>query len=296
MPLYNRTFTCPCDGITLLQIINGDPQAWKSDASRDGGHILVCRQCECVFRTEDDGIPVASGGGIRIKSESAPRVDSINVRSGSIIGGTTVTVMGHSFTNSTPSVFFGGVPGTNVSVINDESLTVKTPANTVLLRTTTPPAFRVSIGSVSNGSLQTGEIVKGKDSGATARILQLSSTFLMISPINGDLRQGEFITGATTTARTTISAGPHQIQFVVGETVEGLDSGSTAVVRKSWPLRVDTILGKFLPGEPVWGRTSGAWAQTGSGPIEGDADVKVTSAWGARRDGSTLPAAFEYLP
>jgi len=55
-----------------------------------------------------------------------PTIDSLDVTSGSLAGGTVVTITGEGFTDAT-AVTFGGIAGTNLT-ISDETITVTTPA------------------------------------------------------------------------------------------------------------------------------------------------------------------------
>ena len=57
----------------------------------------------------------------------APNLSSVSPNSGAAEGGVTVTVSGSNVLGVT-SVTFGGVPGTNLALIDDTSLTVDTPA------------------------------------------------------------------------------------------------------------------------------------------------------------------------
>ena len=71
---------------------------------------------------------------------SEPVVSAVEPPSGSVLGGTTVTVRGTGFTGAT-QVTFGGTPGTNLQVVSPTKLTVRTPAGaagTVAVVVTTP--------------------------------------------------------------------------------------------------------------------------------------------------------------
>ena len=69
----------------------------------------------------------------------APTVTNLSVNSGSVSGGTSVTITGTHFT-SDASVAFGTNPGTNVVVVSETQITVNSPAGTgtVDVRVTTP--------------------------------------------------------------------------------------------------------------------------------------------------------------
>ncbi len=60
---------------------------------------------------------------------TAPIIDYVSSSSGPTGGGNTVTINGAGFTGAT-SVTFGGVAGTSLTVVNDDRITVKAPADT----------------------------------------------------------------------------------------------------------------------------------------------------------------------
>jgi len=62
-------------------------------------------------------------------ADQVPHVTGISPTSGSVNGGETITVTGNNFTKaSTVGVMFGTVPGTNLVVVSDSSLTITSPA------------------------------------------------------------------------------------------------------------------------------------------------------------------------
>ena len=58
---------------------------------------------------------------------AAPAVTSLSPTSGSTAGGTLVTITGTGFTGAT-AVDFGATAATNVTVVNDTSITADSPA------------------------------------------------------------------------------------------------------------------------------------------------------------------------
>ena len=61
-------------------------------------------------------------------ADNLPVVSSLSPASGSVNGGETITVNGSGFSVSTPTVAFGSVAATSVSVIDDTKASVVTPA------------------------------------------------------------------------------------------------------------------------------------------------------------------------
>jgi putative cell wall-binding protein len=97
-----------------------------------------------IFASSGYTTPTWTAGGQAYASQALaaplPVVSGVSPSSGSTSGGTSVTVTGSSFTGAT-SVTFGGVAGTNLTVINDSTLTVTAPAHaagTVDATVTTP--------------------------------------------------------------------------------------------------------------------------------------------------------------
>lgn len=75
-----------------------------------------------------------------VGAPNPPQIDLLNLNYGSFNGGNTITVTGTGFINGVTSVSFGGVPGTNVVVNSNQSLTIVAPegTNSVTVTATTP--------------------------------------------------------------------------------------------------------------------------------------------------------------
>ena len=71
-----------------------------------------------------------TGGSRLVQLYPRPIVTSISPTTGSKAGGTTVTMTGKFF-DSAYQVLFGGVPATDVTVISDTQIRVKSPGGTV---------------------------------------------------------------------------------------------------------------------------------------------------------------------
>src|SRR5690606_21335885 len=67
-------------------------------------------------------------GGFTYLEPGAPVITTIAPDEGPEDGGTTVTLTGTGFTGAT-SVTFCGIPGTDLDVVSDTTITVDTPAN-----------------------------------------------------------------------------------------------------------------------------------------------------------------------
>ena len=91
-----------------------------------------------------------------VVNAALPEITSISPTAGPTAGGQTVTITGQYFTGAT-SVTFGGTAGTSVTVVNDSTITVVTPARaigTVEVRVTTTPGTSVDAGAVDNYTYQ----------------------------------------------------------------------------------------------------------------------------------------------
>ena len=87
-----------------------------------------------------------------VVNPALPEISSISPTSGPTAGGQTVTITGQYFTGAT-GVTFGGTAGTSVTVVNDSTITVTTPARaigTVEVRVTTTPGTSVDAGTLDN--------------------------------------------------------------------------------------------------------------------------------------------------
>jgi len=87
-------------------------------------------------------VTVAAAGGTSATSladlftyAAVPAVSSLSQASGPAAGGTLLTITGSGFVGAT-AVDFGAVPATNLTVVNDTSLTVDTPAGTGIVDVT----------------------------------------------------------------------------------------------------------------------------------------------------------------
>jgi len=192
-------------------------------------------------------------------------------------------------------VLFNGVPGTNLNVIDHETLDVNTPSGSIRLETDDGPYPKLGHGSVTNGPFQAGEIISGLSSGHTAVVIEVGLTYLLVANETGVFTNSETISGGLSSATATITSTLTDLPFQVGEPVTGLTSSVLAIVRQVDPLRVDTLSGAFQAGEDVFGSVTGARVTLdGAMPMNGFVDVEVSNSWGSRITGNKLTDAFEY--
>ncbi|MFJ1270224.1 beta strand repeat-containing protein, partial [Legionella lytica] len=154
----------------------------------------------------------------------APVLSSINPTSGSVTGGTTVTITGTGFIPGT-TVSFGGVAATDVQVINPTTLTTVTPAHAA-------GAVDVVVNNGVGSTTSTGAYTYV----ANAPVLSA------ISPATGSLNGGISVTltGTGLTGMTAVSFGGVSATNVVVAN----DTTMTAIVPAyiSGPLVVDVLV------------------------------------------------------
>ncbi len=124
--------------VYYIQEINAPNDIWPSTASVyfDGlisGHITLAEYNQIRTKILDQRSPVlnlALGLVLDFIVPSAPVVTDVTPDTGPNAGGNVITITGLNFISSNTEVFFGAVPGTNVIVNSDTSITVTVPAGT----------------------------------------------------------------------------------------------------------------------------------------------------------------------
>ncbi|WP_165482041.1 IPT/TIG domain-containing protein [Legionella beliardensis] len=121
---------------------------------------------------------------------AAPTITTVNPTAGPAAGGQTVTITGTNLTGTT-SVTFGGAPATGITVVNDSTVTVVTPAGTA--------------GSV-DVTLTT---VGGSATAAGAYTYVAAPTIITINPTSGPELGGQTvtITGTNLIGTTNVTFG-----------------------------------------------------------------------------------------
>lgn len=297
MGTYNFEIICDCQscGIVLFSVANADPGFWKKDANIDGGHSVRCNQCGCEYRTIDDNVPTALGGGVSIRNEAKPQIRSIVNTNGPLSGGTVIKLLGHGFLNGIPTI---SINDTNVipNVISDSELEIVMPAGSIQLVIADQPYTKLSIGNVSNGSFIEGEYITDTATGSNARVKLVKSRYIMVSELSNILVRGSQIIGNNSSATTTLIEDAHRLDFVIGEQIIGLSSGSIAIViSNNKHIKIKALSGKFEAGEKIWGRISGACVTLDDKtPMNGFVDITVSNTWGKHYLNSSIKNAFEY--
>ena len=149
-----------------------------------------------LFILNSNGVPsVASSLLLSSSSTPAPTVTSISPNSGTINGGTVVSIMGTGFLAGA-TVSLGGTAATGVTVVNSTSITATTPAHA---------AGPVNV-IVTNSDTQSGTLTQGF---TYTTVSNPPPTLTGISPVSGTAAGGTAvtITGTGFLAGETVSLG-----------------------------------------------------------------------------------------
>ncbi|TCR03934.1 IPT/TIG domain-containing protein [Neorhizobium sp. JUb45] len=121
-----------------------------------------------------------------------PSVFLVSPLTGSTTGGTSVTLTGLNFTGAT-AVSFGGAPATNVTVVNDTTITATTPAHAAGI-------VNVSVSSTAG---------TGLGLGLFTYVPTLPPSVLLVTPLTGSTTGGTSVTltGLNFTGATSVSFG-----------------------------------------------------------------------------------------
>ena len=268
--------------------------AWKEQASVEVIRFR-CLGCGKCYLAVDDEVLSTSGGFLALEDNSEPGLDSVvSGSAGSVAGGSTVRVSGSSFVveGATLSVSVGGVPATNVVVIDDSTAEFDVPEGT-LICCVAVPTNKMQASSAQIGTFVPGELlrVEGKDVSCFFR--EASPDHLVVDQFTGMIVNGDELVGQTSGAVFTF--GRHvDNPYIVGETLVGDESGATAEVVALTPLRIGSLVGVFT-SERVVGQDSGVACWLADPPTSGLASISVSNDYGTQPDGrSVLIDAFTY--
>jgi Autotransporter beta-domain/IPT/TIG domain len=132
---------------------------------------------------------------------AAPTVTAVLPATGTVLGGTVVTVSGTNFVQSSTSVTFGGIAATNVTFVSSTTLLATTPANA------TPGA--VDVAATTTFGTGTGTKL-------FTYVTQSAPTVTAISPTSGNTAGGTQvkITGTNFSGATSVTIGGSPATFV----------------------------------------------------------------------------------
>lgn len=137
-----------------------------------------CPTCGCEYDPKDNG------GSIGQADVSRPKITSIGTLSGLVGGGTSVAIIGHALSVKPPIVRFDGELCVDVVVVDDDHMTVATPA---------APYLRVNTQGPVTGTLTPGDEVTGIESGETGEIHSISDGQIRLINVSGPFTPGEWL-------------------------------------------------------------------------------------------------------
>ena len=288
---YDFTHSCGRCAATLFTVTGGSAAAWKADAAA-GGHPAECPSCGSVFTQEDDGDP---DGGVQPKDVSAPMVTSLNISSGPRTGGNAAFITGEALAVGNLVVKVGGKAAPMVDSRTETSARVVMPPATYQLNVA-ERCHKLTL-TLTFGSLSVDEAITST-AGSTGTIRHIDGNQYMVAFVNlAELLEdmvGTSVIGGGSGGVATVTAASKP-EFQVGESLNGLTSGSVGVVRTVVPLVVDSPSGGFSPNEVVSAPISGAFVKLGGSPAySGLVDVIVENEYGQRASGGVLVGAYTY--
>jgi len=193
---YEFTIDCAYCEDPLMVVTGANAQAWKRDAAA-GGHAVSCPDCGCKYAIIDDGVSVEMGGGIIASNISAPRLDSLDIASGSATGGYVIVIRGSALDVGTLVVKFGGK-----DVLNITNRT-KTAA-----RVTLPQGqYKLDVAEVTTPGFIVGEGIYGTDSGARGVVKSIKPFVVNAPTLPFD--PNEEVVGVASGSRLVLSGSPY---------------------------------------------------------------------------------------
>lgn len=209
-----------------------------------------------------------SDGGTSTSVGTQPTISTISPNSGSAAGGTPVTILGSGFVPGI-TVAFGGVPATNVSVVNSTQITLTTPSGAVgaVPVMVTSPAG--SFGGLSNGFTY---LV------ATPQLTSVApSEGLLVGGTPITLTGSGFVVGATVTiggqpARSVSVTSPTTITAV---TPPGVPGSAAVLVTNPGGLITGLATGFTYSATATASTLAVTGVSPGSGPMAGGTLVTI---------------------
>jgi hypothetical protein len=154
-----------------------DLAAWQAVIAKGQITDITCATCKCEHGLVDGGDHVGQA------RTPKPRLDSIDVGTGSAAGGTTVTLTGHALNVGTLVVKFSGIAASIVGSPSSSHAVVTSPAGN----------FKLLTQGAVTGALSPGDTITGMSSGKTATIVSVGSGFLIVSSPSGAFTSSEVV-------------------------------------------------------------------------------------------------------
>jgi probable HAF family extracellular repeat protein len=141
------------DGVSYAALIFGSSTKGNLNTSIPAGSGWTLNEATSI---NDGGVIVGNGTmagsdrGFVLLNSTAPQVLSIAPASGTIAGGTPVTITGLNFAAGA-TVKFGAISATDVVVVNSSTITARTPASAVGLANVVVTSSSNQVGSLAGG-------------------------------------------------------------------------------------------------------------------------------------------------
>lgn len=270
-------------------------QTWKLSASTF--QRIVCSHCFSAYTIEDDGVPLESGGFVRSKDVSAPVINGISAVSGPRNGGNIVGIYGHGLDiGESLVVKFAGQPSLKIDERTSTTARVVVPTATYTLNVASY-AVQIEYNTFVGGGFQAGETISSAN-GFTGTVQKVDSPKIMVSLAGAsgslDALVGVTISGGSSGTHATV-VGAMNVEFLVGEPVEGLSSKARGTVVSKFPLQIAAPSAGFAPQELVQGQMSKALCKLKTSPAySGQVSVTVENDYGQRPTGSVLVGAYTF--
>lgn len=213
--------------------------------------------------TFGSGAATSVGGGVQ------PTISALSPSSGTAAGGTPVTLLGSGFVSGV-TVSFGGVPATNMSVVNSTQITLTTPSGAVgpvAVMVTSPGG---SFGGISNGFTY---LV------ATPQLASVvPSEGLLVGGTPITLSGSGFVVGASVTiggqpARNVAVTSPTTITAV---SPPGVPGGAVVLVTNPGGIITGLATGFTYSATPAASTLAVTGVSPSSGPMAGGTLVTIT--------------------
>lgn len=180
MLMYNFTLGCGCScSNALLTVTNSSLGAWRKVIQNGQIGKLTCTDCGCEHTITE------SVTEIGVEDDPAkPRIDLIDMITGTVAGGQTATLTGHRLDVGSLVVKFGNATVVSISSRSDSHATIVTP----------PARLKLMTSGEVVGVLAPGDHITGSLSGKTAQIeeVHIDRGYLIVSSTVGQFTGDEW--------------------------------------------------------------------------------------------------------
>lgn len=188
-------------GNGVATALSGGPKIYDFTVTATGNGVVVVT----VNLPADKAFDLATNGNaaaspFQITYDARPSITSIVPTSGTVNGGTTVTITGVNLSN-TSTVSFGGVPGTGISNVSSTQITAVTPpgTGTVDVSVTTPHGTATLVNAYTYVVPSAVSIIAPLNGATVMGTVTIKATATGISPVSVEFYDGTQLIGTDTT-------------------------------------------------------------------------------------------------